>query len=135
MTHHTAILSSIDDYLACEDDSAEERAEQNLLRNERLLRFPHAVMLQVAFPELDFAHRWCWANFGPRDGDCTQQYSEYRACDIEEPHSHTGVWMDHWFTKTDYNFGFNEWYFAKRSDYNQFATNIANLNWGDNFPK
>ena len=135
MSHRTVILSSIDAYVSCHCDSDEERAELNLLRNEWLLRFPHAVMLEVAYPELDFVNRWCWTSFGASDGECTQKFSEYRACDIDMPHAHSGVWMDHWFEKTDYNFGFNEWYFADRSDYDKFLDNIPNINWGGNYPK
>ncbi len=135
MTYRTAILSTIDDYLGAEDDSDEERAKQSLLRNNRLLRFPHAVMLQLAYPELDFVNRWCWENFGPRDGDCTQYQSEYRVCDIDGQHAHSGVWVDHWFTKTDYDFGFNEWYFAAKCDYDRFLMHIPNINWGENYAK
>ena len=79
MSHRTVVLSSFEEYLASDDDSFEERAAQELDRNERLLRFPYSVMLQVSYPELDFANRWCWQNFGPSDGECDQRYSEYRA--------------------------------------------------------
>jgi hypothetical protein len=135
VTHQTAIVSSIEAYLACEDDTPEERATQNAERNARLLRFPHAVMLQVAFPELDFANRWCWSQFGPADGHCTQKHSQYCACEMDEPHSHSGSWTTHWFVKTEYDFGFNEWYFAKRHQYDQFIAFLPELNWGENFPK
>jgi hypothetical protein len=135
MTHKTAILTDFDCYLASDDDSLEDRSEQRSLRDERLLHYPHAIMLQVAFPELDFVNRWCWMNFGSRDGDCTQKYSQYRVCQIDEPHSHSGVWTDHWFVKTEYDFGFNEWYFANDADYNAFLQNVPNINWGENYPK
>ena len=59
MTHRNAVLSNIEAYLSRPDDSSEERAEQSSSRNERMARFLYAVMLQVAFPELDFANRWC----------------------------------------------------------------------------
>jgi hypothetical protein len=135
MTHRTVILSDIADYLACEDDSEDERAEQRELRNRRLSRFPHSVMLQVAFPELDFIIRWCWMHFGPRNGECTQEYSEYRVCEKGNPHAHEGVWTDHWFTKTEYNFGFNEWYFATRQDFDTFKQQVPSFNWGEHYPK
>ena len=79
MSYRTVILSSFEEYLASTDDSLEERAEQERDRDERLSRFPYAVMLKVSFPELDFANRWCWQQFGPRDGKCTQHDSDYRA--------------------------------------------------------
>lgn len=135
MTHRTVILSDIGDYLACEDDSLEERAEQHELRNECLLRSPHAVMLQVAYPELDFINRWCWLQFGPRDGECTQHDSEYRVCDADDSHAHDGIWTDRWFTKTEYTFGFNEWYFANKPDHDTFIQHIPSFNWGEHYPK
>lgn len=135
MTHQTVVLSNIDHYLCCGGDSDHERAELLELRQQQLSRFPHSVMLQVAFPELDFINRWCWLSFGPRDGDCTQKDSEYRVCHSEPPHSHEGVWTDRWFTKTDYNFGFNEWYFANKLNCDTFIQHISSFNWGEHFPK
>jgi len=135
MSHRTVVLSSYQEYLAKGDDSLEERAAQTLDRDKRLLRFPHSVMLEVSYPELDFANRWCWQNFGPGDGECLQRHSEYRVCDLSEPHSHVGKWTSHWFVKTDYDFGFNEWYFAEIADYKQFLANVENINWGEHYPK
>ena len=48
-------------------------------------------------------------------------------------HSHSGAWTDHWFLKTDYDFGFNEWYFARQADYDLFLQNVANFNWGERY--
>ena len=135
MTYHSAKLSSIEKYLSCEDDSPEELAEQESSRKERLSRFPYAVMLEVAFPELDYANRWCWTNFVPADGGCAQKYSQYRVCQVGVPHSHTGVWAQHWFVKTDYDFGFTEWYFADQSNYELFLNYVPEINWGENYPK
>ena len=74
-------------------------------------------------------------NFGSRNDECTQKDSEYRVCQIDEPHSHSGFWTDHWFVKTDYNFGFNEWYFTNESEYKTFTRNISSFNWGKLYPK
>lgn len=135
MTHQTAILSSIEEYLSCDVDSPEERAEQALARQAELSRFPYAAMLQVAYPELDFANRWCWTHFGPAEGECQQWASQYRVCQIDGPHSHSGVWSVRWFVKTENDFGFNEWYFADRSHYERFLTFVPTINWGENYPK
>ena len=135
MSHRTVVLSSFEEYLASDDDSLEERTAQSLDRNQRLIRFPQSVMLQVAFPELDFVNRWCWRHFGPGDGDCAQRYSEYCVCDLIEPHSHVGKWRSHWFVKTDYDFGFNEWYFEESTDCKRFLANVENFNWGEHYPK
>jgi hypothetical protein len=135
MSYKTAVLSSFEDYLDSGGDSSEECAAQSRDRDKRLARFPHFVMLQVAFPELDYANRWCWQQFGPSDGECTQRYSEYRVCALAEPHSHVGTWTWHWFVKTDYDFGFNEWYFAEQADRERFLANLAEINWGEHYPK
>ncbi len=135
MTHQTAILSNFEAYLDYEDFSPEERDEEIADRNTRLLLFPNAVMLQVAYPELDFANRWCWNQFGTADGECSQKDSDYRICDVDQPHSHFGLWTTHWFAKSEYDFGFNEWYFAERHHYDRFLAFLPDLNWGENFAK
>ena len=135
MGQRTVEMSSFDEYLACEDDSPAERAEATADRTERLTRFPHSVMLKLSFAELDFAARWCWQNFGPCDGKCWQHESRYRVCDRGEPHSHSGKWTEHWFVKTEYNFGFCEWYFAESADRDRFLANIENIHWGEDFEK
>jgi hypothetical protein len=135
MSLRTVTVSSFEEYLAGGDDSIDERAAQKADRDERLARFPYAVMLKLSFPELDFAHRWCWHHFGPCDGECTQRYSEYRVCERGDPHSHAGKWTSHWFIKTDYDFGFNEWYFAASADRDLFLANVGQFNWGEHYPK
>ncbi len=64
-----------------------------------------------------------------------QRYSEYRACERTEVHSHVGKWTWHWWAKTDYDFGFNEWYFAESADRELFISNLENVNWGEHYPK
>jgi hypothetical protein len=133
MSIRTVVASSFEEYLASNDDLIEDRAAQEVDRQSRLSRFPYSVMLKVSFPELDFANRWCWQNFGPSDGECLQRYSEYRVCDCTEPHSHIGKWTSHFFVKTEYDFGFNEWYFAERVDRDLFNANVDKINWGERF--
>ncbi len=135
MSHRTVVLSSFEEYLVADNVSAAERPFHERDRNEQLLRFPFSVMLQVSYPELDFANRWCWQQFGPPAGECNQHCSEYRMCDNTEPHSHVGKWTACWHAKTDYNFGFNEWYFAEATDCERFLANVKNINWGEHYPK
>jgi hypothetical protein len=135
MSLRTVVISSFDEYLVSIKDAVEACAAAVVDRNARLLRFPYAVMLKVSYPELDFANRWCWQNFGPCDGKCTQRYSEYRVCDLTDPHSHVGKWSPHFFGKTDYDYGFNEWYFAEVADRDLFFANIDQINWGENYLK
>ncbi|HEY2410878.1 MAG TPA: hypothetical protein VGI40_01470 [Pirellulaceae bacterium] len=129
-----AILLNFGDYLLREAGSSDYQKEEIEARTKRLLQFPHAVMVELSYPELDFANRWCWQQFGPGDGDCSQKDSEYRVCLIEEPHSHSGVWTNYWFEKTDYNFGVNEWYFAHQANCELFLEFVPRINWGESFP-
>ncbi|TWU06883.1 hypothetical protein CA54_52850 [Symmachiella macrocystis] len=135
MIYRTAILSTFDAYLETGGDTAEEQADQQRERQEIVRDFPFAVMLELAFPELDFANRWCWKKFGPANGECSQRYSEYPACTIDLPHCHVGAWAEHWFVKTDYDFGFNEWYFSQPADYEAFLRFVPSIDWGENYPK
>lgn len=135
MSNRTVILSSFEDFLASDDYSLEVRAEIEKDRSERLSRFPYAVMLQVSFAELDFANRLCWQQFGPCNGECLDHQSEYRTCHLEEPHPHVGKWTWHWFEKTAYDFGFNEWYFAEQADRDYFLSKLGEIQWGEKYPK
>ena len=140
MTHRTVLHANYDDYLefvypAALANSANARAAEMQERQLRLAAFPYCVLLQVAFAELDFANRWCWQQFGPAHGECLQASSEYPACAVRTPHSHEGRWLTDWLAKTDYNFGFNEWYFAQQTDRDRFAEFVPLISWGENFPK
>lgn len=135
MTHQTAILSTFDAYLETGGDTAAEQLDQQTERQQTLVRFPYPVMLELAFPELDFANRWCWQRFGPNHGECAQKHSDYPICMTDDSHSHIGSWTNKWFVKTDYNFGFNEWYFSIPSDRDRFLEFVPSINWGENFPK
>lgn len=101
----------------------------------RLASFPHAVLLQVAYPELDYANRWCWQQFGPADGECQDASSEYPSCNHPGQHSHDGKWVTHWLAKTDYDFGYNEWYFAHAEDRERFLEFVPHIQWGDRYLK
>lgn len=135
MNYRTLILSNFEEYLAEGDYSPEVRAEEERERNGRLSQFPHTVMLQASYPEIDFANRWCWQQFGPYDGECLDRQSEYRSCGLNDPHSHVGKWMWRFLQKTDYDFGFAEWYFESRHDQECFLANSDALNWGENYPR
>jgi len=127
----TVQLSSYEAYLEYLEDSPGEDQD----RKGRVARFPFTVILLVAVPEMDFANRWCWLNFGPADGQCMQFQSEYPACTLAQMHSHTGKWCEYWLEKIDYDFGFCEWYFAEESHRDNFLAFVPEINWGEKFPK
>jgi len=137
MSHRTVELVDFATYLAdpygggSGDSSARDTEHKE--RKARLAAFPNAVMLKLSYPELDFANRWCWQQFGPADGECLQSQSNYPACPIQGAHSHTGTWISYWLAKIDYDFGYNEWYFAANDDAARFLTFAPQINWGEKF--
>jgi hypothetical protein len=140
MTNRTVVPSDYDTYLEdvyprASKGWAEARAVDRQERQVRLAEFPHAVVLQVAFPEMDFANRWCWQQFGPAHGECFQAGSEYPACNLPSPHSHEGSWKSEFLAKTDYDFGFNEWYFKQKEDLDRFIEFVPQINWGERWQK
>lgn len=137
MSFRTVELSDYEAYLAFEypADATESRAADVEVRRAWMVDFPFAVMLLVSFAERDFANRWLWNQFGPAHGECIEHHSEYSACDEPSSHCHLGRWMTYWHVKTEYNFGFNEWYFAREADRDQFLEVVPHLNWGEKYPK
>jgi hypothetical protein len=140
MTHRTAELGDFESLLASEFPPTspalvEAREAEIQERQVRLASFPHAVLLQVSFAEMDYANRWCWQQFGPASGECMQKESEYPACSLLHRHSHEGKWISHWYFKTEYNYGYNEWCFALPEDRDRFVEFVPQINWGENFPK
>ncbi len=131
MTYRTVILSSFEKLRNFEPGKNDDYSE----RERRLQSFPFAVMLQMSFPEIDYTTRLCWQKFGSAHGECTQHYSEYPVCKITDEHCHIGRWAKEFFVKTEYDFGFCEWYFAMQTDYEEFGRCIPEINWGEKFPK
>ena len=138
--HRTVVLASYDEYLDFEYppaslDLVDARAADVRERQARMAVFPHCVVLQVSYPELDDANRWCWQEFGPAHGECLQAGSEYPACEIQGSHSHDGSWLTHWLVKTSYDFGFSEWYFVHVADRDRFLEFVPLINWGEGWPR
>lgn len=112
------------------------RDEETLERQTILADYPYSVMLQVAVPELDYANRWCWNQFGPAAGECTlQKGSEYAACAEVKPHAHNGSWLVRFLAKTNYNYGFAEWYFVDEPSANSFLSFVPRITWGEHYPE
>lgn len=138
MTYRTARLATFDTYLNLTDESAEEIAQALSYREGQRARFPWTVMLELAYPEWDYANRWCWRNMGPHHGECFQsragsKHSYYPVCMIDTPHSHEGIWTSRWWVKTDYDFGFAEWYFITEPDRNRFLQFEPGIHWGEKY--
>jgi len=137
--------------------------ESDQQRMELLLPFPYSAVLEGYYPEHDYAVRWCWQNFGPPRGICTDWHSEYPACPLvlateyvetgtlrnedgtdtpkkrvryKDPgeHKHEGVWSSLWLGKTDYDYGFREYAFAREEDREQFLSAFRTFTFGEKYP-
>lgn len=138
MKYRTARMSSFEEYLETTDESVEDVVQARTLREATLARLSRPVMLESAYPEMDYANRWCWRNLGPQHGECFESRSgskpsDYPICMIESPHCHAGRWSIRWFEKTDYDFGFAEWYFSTESDRDQFLQFEPAIHWGEKY--
>jgi hypothetical protein len=70
-------LSSYEEFLAHDKTWNEEN------RKEALGKFPYTTVVEGVYPEMDFAHRWCWHEFGsPEYKQCYEYGSEYPACPL-----------------------------------------------------
>ncbi len=85
-------------------------------RNEILFKFPYSIILKLFYHQIDFADWILWQILGEVYGVC--QYSDIPACKIKGNHKHNGTWISYWLAKTDYDYGFNEWFFKKKKDIN-----------------
>jgi hypothetical protein len=120
-------------YDAGTPDASESQISEQRERELRLAAFPYEVVLKLSYPEMDFANRWCWQQFGPASGVCEQLSSEYPACLVKEPHFHVGTWAVHWLGKTGYDCGFNEWRFTTKADQGTFLTFVPDITWGEKY--
>ncbi|ANH71034.1 hypothetical protein [Mitsuaria sp. 7] len=118
-----------------EVDAQAGRDAETEERQRRLAEFPYSVVLQVRYPEMDFANRWCWEQFGSASGPCYQSYSSYPVCRETGDHGHEGNWRTEWLAKIAYNFGFNEWLFAHQTDRDRFLAFVPDITCGELFPK
>jgi hypothetical protein len=132
--YRTIVASSFERYVAEFGVTSGGLVDETAERELRKSRFPFALMLELSFAELDFANRWCWQQFGAPDGECLDRSSDYRVCHIEHDHSHIGKWCWNWFGKTDYNFGFCEWYFSDQDDLRRFEAFLPEICWGEKHP-
>lgn len=138
MSSQTDLLSSFEAFLdevfpAGESGSSAARELEIEERRIRLVAFPYEVVLQLAYPPMDVATRWCWQQFGPADGECYEYSSDYPACHRGSGHAHEGKWQTHWLAKTGYDFGFNTWCFANQADQERFLEFVPDITWGETY--
>jgi hypothetical protein len=133
MPPRTVVVSSFAKYLADSPERTEPFSDETEARNLRKLRFPYSLMLELSFAEYDFTNRWCWQQFGAADGDCQEKDSQYRTCHVDHDQSHIGPWCCHWFAKTEYNFGYCEWYFFAEEDLKRFEAFVPRICWGEKY--
>lgn len=140
------------------------RAKSEEKRAVLLVKFPYTVLVEASWVEGDVPDRWCWQQFGPRNGPCQDHYSEYPACPLvlatrheklytyteadgttgesadweftkPEEHSHEGVWDCIPLGKTGYDFGFLEWGFTTPERRDRFKDVVESLGFGEQYGK
>lgn len=140
------------------DRRLEYQRQQHKKRQGVSETFPYTTVLVGIYSEHDYAIRWCWLNISPPTGICDNYQSEYPACPLvlvtafvehgtikdklgqETPtqwvvykdpgeHEHEGVWCWIWLGKTDYDYGFCEFYFANEVDREQFLAACSTFTW------
>lgn len=58
----------------------------------------------------------------------------YPACFEPLPHCHTARrWHSHWYVKTGYDYGYNEFFFADQADYAQFWAFVPQIGAPDEY--
>lgn len=128
MDFNAVIHTDFDAFLYASGESVLELQRLEREREKIRGRFPFAVMLEASYDNQDVANRWCYQNFGPRFGECIEKYSRHPNCDIDVPHSHSGIWTSEWYEKMDYDYGFNEWYFSSQENSDQFIQFVHTMN-------
>lgn len=158
-------LSTYEEYVGYKDRTKQYRTDaQNISqesffqvklekRKNNLIIFPFSAVLQGAYPEHDYATRWCWQKYGsPQTECCMESYSEYPSCpevlaterfdddgdraySKVKDHSHIGCWTHEWVGKTGYDYGFSEFYFKAQSDLDSFLAAVETFNFGENYAK
>ena len=128
-------------------------------RHELLTAFPYSVVAEGISTEHDFAAHWCWQHLGPMHGCCIGAYTEYPACPLvlateyyervvyqgrewvekrylhPVAHEHQGVWTYLWFGKTDYDYGYGEYFFSAELDCGRFVSAFPTFTWSEAWNK
>lgn len=107
--------------------------------------FPYIVTIEASTEELRSMENWCWSEFGPKDGQCSNEgcwHSEGSVEYIDSPiltglslddwqpvnsglHKHTGEWTSVWALKTSYVDGFCDFCFKKSDQAVYFKFNFG----------
>lgn len=83
--------------------------------NETEKHLPYTTTVKWMYVAMDDALPWCWQVFGPKDGLCVDS----ECCPLVlaygrekvKAHSHQGTWTSIWLGKTDYDFGYEKFFF------------------------
>ena len=81
----------VDAYEGDEDWETEYQIE----REELIVRYPYSVVVEGAFLEYNSLKHWTDEQFGPENSP---------------------VWTSLWYGKTDYDYGYREYFFSRQAD-------------------
>jgi hypothetical protein len=98
--------------------------------------FPYTSTIKWGYSDMDVGHCWCWQTFGPKHGKCEEDCGGERLflnCPfsglVKAYHSHVGVWTSVWFGKTDYDFGYEQFFFKHKVDRDMFEFGIRAIDY------
>jgi len=103
-------------------------AEYDLMRRQFLASLPNSVIVEGEYSELDMAVNWCLTNIGQPDITSTWKCVAQGAGESQEIAGlQNGQWANQWFYKTDYDYGFMEFYFRSPADPARFVEAVPSF--------
>lgn len=108
----------MDDY----EHPLEDEVLKKIEENEK--QFPYTTTVKWDWDTREMEVVWCAQVFGPREGEC----DEPRCCPLSKKrlrvHSHRGLWKSIWLGKTDYDFGYEMFFFKNKATRDVFEREI-----------
>lgn len=91
-------------------------------RNKINKKFSFSIVVEGLCDELSVAVQWCLDNISRRNISVGEDYI-FRKLKENSP---DGLWTELWYGKTDYDYGFSEFFFKNQEDLSKFERQINN---------
>jgi len=114
-------ISNLSAYLDEYDETLAYLIDVLKARESRRCDFPHTLMALLGYDLMDMAKQWCQDQWGP--GGDTYEDRPY-----QPQENQAFLWLTCWMMKTEYDYGFCEWYFREPSHLEQFVAHIQSCN-------
>lgn len=102
----------------------EDQFEADRITILRNLTF--SIVTEGACPELEMAVTWCLDNIGQRSSEIGENCNYRRLGEISRKQPGNS-WNELWYGKTEYDYGFSEFFFENESDLNAFELQVSNF--------